>query len=336
MRHATDRDPPLPPQRPRPAHRPGQRARRGRAAGRHRAAQRRAEPAGARTGRADRGPVGRASARDRRRRPRGGRRRGLPGALRRRGAGQPGLPRPRRDPLAARRARAEPGEGRGDGGGRRRAHRRGRRPPARLPPDRRRVRPARPRRLRRLRPLAAPRRGAVAGGVPAGRPGRSRVGRGDRRPPARRPRSPARPRAAGRARRARHPLLRRPRRHGDRVLRGRHRPHPGRHPLPARRMGRRLGALDRAAHRRHGVATWLLGHAADRMRFAGVRRVLDYAILAPDPPTARTRSCATSVSTSSRAPPGAGSWSSLPPCPGTPSCCAGSTSGRPTGSRWPT
>jgi GNAT superfamily N-acetyltransferase len=38
------------------------------------------------------------------------------------------------------------------------------------------------------------------------------------------------------------------------------------------------------AHRRRGVATWLLGHAADRMRFAGVRRVLDYAILAPDQP----------------------------------------------------
>jgi GNAT superfamily N-acetyltransferase len=37
-------------------------------------------------------------------------------------------------------------------------------------------------------------------------------------------------------------------------------------------------------HRRRGVATWLLGHAADRMRFAGVRRVLDYAILAPEPP----------------------------------------------------
>jgi GNAT superfamily N-acetyltransferase len=37
-------------------------------------------------------------------------------------------------------------------------------------------------------------------------------------------------------------------------------------------------------HRRRGIATWLLGHAADRMRFAGVRRVLDYATLAPDPP----------------------------------------------------
>jgi GNAT superfamily N-acetyltransferase len=37
-------------------------------------------------------------------------------------------------------------------------------------------------------------------------------------------------------------------------------------------------------HGRRGVATWLLGHAADRMRFAGVRRVLDYAIIAPDPP----------------------------------------------------
>ncbi len=36
-------------------------------------------------------------------------------------------------------------------------------------------------------------------------------------------------------------------------------------------------------HRRRGIATWLLGHAADRMRFAGVRRVLDYAIIAPDP-----------------------------------------------------
>lgn len=37
-------------------------------------------------------------------------------------------------------------------------------------------------------------------------------------------------------------------------------------------------------HRRRGIATWLLGHAADRMRFAGVRRVLDYAVIAPDPP----------------------------------------------------
>jgi GNAT superfamily N-acetyltransferase len=37
-------------------------------------------------------------------------------------------------------------------------------------------------------------------------------------------------------------------------------------------------------HRRRGIAKWLLGHAADRMRFAGVRRVLDCAILAPDPP----------------------------------------------------
>lgn len=34
-------------------------------------------------------------------------------------------------------------------------------------------------------------------------------------------------------------------------------------------------------HRRRGVATWLIGHAADRLRFAGVRRVLDYAIVAP-------------------------------------------------------
>lgn len=37
-------------------------------------------------------------------------------------------------------------------------------------------------------------------------------------------------------------------------------------------------------HRRRGIATWLVGHAADRMRFAGVRRVLDCAVLAPDPP----------------------------------------------------
>jgi GNAT superfamily N-acetyltransferase len=37
-------------------------------------------------------------------------------------------------------------------------------------------------------------------------------------------------------------------------------------------------------HRRRGLATWLFGHAADRMRFAGVRRVLDYATVAPDPP----------------------------------------------------
>ena len=59
-------------------------------------------------------------------------------------------------------------------------------------------------------------------------------------------------------------------------------------------------------HRRRGVATWLLGHAADRMRFAGVRRVLDYAILAPEPPDGTCRSCGTSASTSSRAPPGAG------------------------------
>jgi GNAT superfamily N-acetyltransferase len=39
-----------------------------------------------------------------------------------------------------------------------------------------------------------------------------------------------------------------------------------------------------AEHRRRGHATWLFGHAADRMRFAGVRRVLDYATIAPDPP----------------------------------------------------
>jgi GNAT superfamily N-acetyltransferase len=37
-------------------------------------------------------------------------------------------------------------------------------------------------------------------------------------------------------------------------------------------------------HRRRGLATWLLGHAADRMRFAGVRRVLDYATIAPGAP----------------------------------------------------
>ena len=35
-------------------------------------------------------------------------------------------------------------------------------------------------------------------------------------------------------------------------------------------------------HRRAGVATWLLGHTADRLRRGGVRRLLDYAIVAPD------------------------------------------------------
>lgn len=30
-------------------------------------------------------------------------------------------------------------------------------------------------------------------------------------------------------------------------------------------------------HRRRGIATWLLGHAADRLRLGGVQRVLDYA-----------------------------------------------------------
>jgi GNAT superfamily N-acetyltransferase len=34
--------------------------------------------------------------------------------------------------------------------------------------------------------------------------------------------------------------------------------------------------------RRRGIGTWLLGLAADRLRFAGVRRVLDGAITAPD------------------------------------------------------
>ncbi len=34
-------------------------------------------------------------------------------------------------------------------------------------------------------------------------------------------------------------------------------------------------------HRRRGVATWLVGHGADRLRFAGVTRVLDYDVLAP-------------------------------------------------------
>lgn len=34
--------------------------------------------------------------------------------------------------------------------------------------------------------------------------------------------------------------------------------------------------------RRRGVATWLLGHAADRLRSGGARRVLDYAVAAPE------------------------------------------------------
>ena len=37
-----------------------------------------------------------------------------------------------------------------------------------------------------------------------------------------------------------------------------------------------------AEHRRRGVATWLVGHAADRLRFAGVQRVLDSAVVAPE------------------------------------------------------
>lgn len=37
-------------------------------------------------------------------------------------------------------------------------------------------------------------------------------------------------------------------------------------------------------HRRRGIASRLVGHATDRMRFAGARRVLHYAVLAPDPP----------------------------------------------------
>ena len=93
------------------------------------------------------------------------------------------------------------------------------------------------------------------------------------------------------------------------------------------------------AHRRRGVATWLLGHAADRMRFAGVRRVLDYAILAPEPPDGtypflrqrrlpRAHAHHPELDLLDRR-------SSLPPCPGTPSCCAGSTSARPSASRWP-
>jgi GNAT superfamily N-acetyltransferase len=51
-------------------------------------------------------------------------------------------------------------------------------------------------------------------------------------------------------------------------------------------------------HRRRGLATWLLGHAADRMRFAGVRRVLDYATIAPTRRTARSPSCTAWGSTS--------------------------------------
>lgn len=51
-------------------------------------------------------------------------------------------------------------------------------------------------------------------------------------------------------------------------------------------------------HRRRGIATWLLGHAADRMRFVDVRRVLDYATIAPDHPRAPSPSCAASTSTS--------------------------------------
>jgi GNAT superfamily N-acetyltransferase len=34
--------------------------------------------------------------------------------------------------------------------------------------------------------------------------------------------------------------------------------------------------------RRRGVATWLLGHAADRLRFAGARRLLEFAITVPE------------------------------------------------------
>lgn len=34
-------------------------------------------------------------------------------------------------------------------------------------------------------------------------------------------------------------------------------------------------------HRRRGIATWLLGHAADRLRLGGVRRVLDCATISP-------------------------------------------------------
>ncbi|WP_232660382.1 GNAT family N-acetyltransferase [Pseudonocardia sp. TRM90224] len=34
--------------------------------------------------------------------------------------------------------------------------------------------------------------------------------------------------------------------------------------------------------RRRGVATWLVGHAADRLRFGGARRLLDYAVIAPE------------------------------------------------------
>ena len=120
--------------------------------------------------------------------------------------------------------------------------------------------------------------------LPSGRAGGSRARGRDRRPAARRLRSRAGPGAAGGARRARHPVLRRARRHGDRLLRGRHRPHPGRHPLPPRRVGRRLGALDRGRApppRRRDLA------ARARRRPHALRGrppVLDYAILAPEPP----------------------------------------------------
>lgn len=34
-------------------------------------------------------------------------------------------------------------------------------------------------------------------------------------------------------------------------------------------------------HRRRGIATWLVGHTADRLRFGGARRLLDHVVVAP-------------------------------------------------------
>ena len=259
-----------------------------------------------------------------------------PAALRRRRAGRVRLPRCGRDPLATGLARPEPLAGRGAGDGRRRPRRGGARPPPRRRADRCRLRPARPRGLRRARPVAARGRGTAARGLRAGRTGGGRARREHRRSAQRRPRRRPRPGATGRARRPRHALLRGAGRRGRRHLRSRNRPHRGRHPLPPGRVGRRLGPLDRAGApppRHRDLAARARGRSdALRGRPAGCWTPRS------SPPirrTARTRSCAMSASASSRGPPAAGSWSSLPPCPATPSCCAGSTSGSTNASRWP-
>ena len=339
MRHATDRDPPVPPQRPRPAHRPGQRARRGRAAGRHRVAQRRVEPAGARAGRVRRRSLGRAAAHAGRRRTASGWRAprtccATP-TTERVGADYRGRGR---DPLAPGLARPEPRAGRGADDGRRRPRRRRRSPTCAAPPG--------------SAPTSAcppPRCTACPTG---GRTWPRRcTARASRRATGWRPCSPP-PSTTSRA--AAPP------------------------PAPTWSCGWRSAATPPASPRCASGAVVGIYEADTDLTEGGTRSRLagwadgwdlwtapEHRAVASRPGCSGTprTGCASRASAgcwttrSSRpirptAPtaflrprrlprahahhPRAGSWSSLPPCPGTPSCCAGSTSGPPTRSRWPT